>query len=300
MNPPNLLIIMADQLRRASLPMYGDPNLQTPHLDALARSGVRFTQACSTYPICVPARFTFMTGETAHSRFVPAIEWRMSPAETTMADYFNAAGYHTCYIGKWHLHGGHGLLPGHTVEKTNQTPVPPSHQGRWQKWLAFDVANNPWKTRYFEDDDPQPKPLPGYQTDGLTDLAIDYLQNRPDEGDPFCCVLSVEPPHFPMAAPPELEEKWLGKEIELPENFLCQDAMPAPGAKIGAEDRAAALRHIQLYYAMVENLDQNVGRLLKALRASPHAENTVVVFFLRSRGNAGRAFRGMPDQGSSL
>jgi len=275
---PNILIIMADQLRRCSLSVYGDPNIETPHIDALARSGVRFSQANTTYPICVPARFTFMTGETAHSRFIPSIEWRMSPAETTLADYFNAAGYHTCYIGKWHLHGGHGVLPGHTEEKTNRTPIPPSHQGRWQKWLGFDVANNPWKTHYFEDADPVPKRLEGYQTDGLTDLAIQYLKTRGIEDDPFCCVLSVEPPHFPMQAPPELEEKWLNTEIVLPDNFYFCDSRPSPGVKLTDKERSAAIRHIQLYYAMLENLDQNVGRLMAALKDSPHSESTVVVF----------------------
>src|SRR5262245_24658737 len=97
---PNLLVVMADQLRRDALGCYGDPNVQTPNIDALSRGGVTFTSACSTYPICVPFRFSFMTGLYAHSRRVPAIEYRMDASERTLADEFNEAGYETIYIGK--------------------------------------------------------------------------------------------------------------------------------------------------------------------------------------------------------
>ena len=83
MKKPNILIILSDQLRRDVLSIYGHPNISTPNIDKLANEGVRFQNACSSYPICVPFRFTLMTGEYAHSRFVPAIEWRMSPSERT-------------------------------------------------------------------------------------------------------------------------------------------------------------------------------------------------------------------------
>ena len=62
---PNLLVLLSDQLRRQALGIYGDPDARTPHLDAFAQEGIRFDNACSTYPICVPFRFTLMTGEYA-------------------------------------------------------------------------------------------------------------------------------------------------------------------------------------------------------------------------------------------
>lgn len=216
-----------------------------------------------------------MTGQYAHSRFVPAIEWRMSPAESTIADYCNDAGYHTCYIGKWHLYGGHGVLPDHNSEKVKRTPIPRPHRGRWQKWLGFDLCNDPWDSYYFEDDDPTPRKIEGYQTDGLTDLAIDYLCDRKPEDDPFCCVLSVEPPHFPMAAPQELERKWLNTDIKLPDNFMTKAQAPAPGNK--SFDPYTVKRHIQIYYALLENFDDNVGRVMKTLRETGQIENTVVL-----------------------
>jgi arylsulfatase A-like enzyme len=276
---PNILVILSDQLRRDALRCYGDPNAVTPSIDHLAQQGVAFTRACSTYPICVPFRFTFMTGEYAHSRFVPAIEWRMSPSERTLADEFNAAGYHTVYIGKWHLHGGAGMLPDHTSRKANMTPVPRSHQGRWQKWLGFELANNPFDTHYFEDDDPRPKPLGVYQTDGLFLLAMEHLARHcVNDYQPFCCVLSVEPPHFPMEAPQPLIEQWCNTDIVLPPNFMVEDERPAPGTHLDPTQRDDAIRERQIYYAMVENLDMNVGCLHAFLASHGLADNTVIMF----------------------
>jgi len=284
----NILVILSDQLRRDSLSIYGDPNISTPNIDRIAKEGVHFQNACSTYPVCVPFRFTFMTGEHAHSRFVPAIEWRMSPKERTLADEFNEGGYHTIYIGKWHLFGGCGHLPKHVAKKANKTPIPSLYRGRWQKWLGFELANNPFDTYYFEDDDPIPRPLGKYQTDGLFDLAMEYLNKCYGNGKPWCCVLSVEPPHYPLLAPKELMNKWLRKSIELPPNFLFKDKFPPPGMKIADNERQrrSSIKNRKIYYAMVENLDMNVGRMLEFLENSGQVNNTIIVF-LSDHGEMG-------------
>src|SRR6266850_4880572 len=92
---PNILFILADQLRRGALGCYGMANARTPRIDALASSGVRFAAACSSFPVCLPYRFTLMTGQRALTRGVPCTDWRMSPSEATLADSFDAAGYRT-------------------------------------------------------------------------------------------------------------------------------------------------------------------------------------------------------------
>ena len=140
MNRPNILILLSDQLRRQALGCYGDPDARTPNMDGLARDGVRFTTANATCPVCVPFRFTLMTGEYAHSRLAPAIEWAMSPAERTLADEFNERDYETVYIGKWHLDGGHGRMG--SAKQCGMTPVRRSHRGRWCKWLGFELRND--------------------------------------------------------------------------------------------------------------------------------------------------------------
>lgn len=262
---PNILIVLCDQLRRQALSLHGDPNIATPHIDALAGCGVRFDNACSTYPICVPFRFTLMTGLYAHERKVPGIEYRMSPAERTMADEFNEAGYETVYIGKWHLDGGHGRMG--SAEQVGRTPVRRENRGRWQKWLGFELRNAPFDTWYFEDDDPEPKKIDGYQTDGLFDLAMDHLIERPST-KPFCMVLSVEPPHDPFEAPADVQTAWEKREIELPENFDIDDE----------NMRQQTILNRKRYYAMVENLDWNMGRLASFLSEHDLREDTIVIF----------------------
>ena len=263
---PNLLIILSDQLRRHALGCHGDPDSGTPHIDQLADDGVRFAQSNSTYPICVPFRFTMMTGHYAHSRLVPGIEWRMSPAERTLADEFNEGGYETIYVGKWHLDGGHGRM-GSAVQ-CNRTPVRRPYQGRWEKWFGFELRNGFFDTCYFEDDDPTPIPIDGYQTDGLFDVATDYLRDGRDPTRPFCMVLSVEAPHPPYEAPADLEAEWTARDIQLPPNFRADSN----------EKREQLIRQRQIYYAMVENLDTNVGRMRAFLDESGLAQDTVVVF----------------------
>ena len=263
---PNILIVLSDQLRRHALSCYGDPDARTPHTAQLAADGVACDQACSTYPICVPFRFTMMTGEYAHTRLVPGIEWRMSPAERTLADEFNDAGYETVYIGKWHLDGGHGRM-GSAVQ-TNRCPVKRAYQGRWQKWYGFELRNEPFDTCYFEDDDPTPRRIDGYQTDGLFDLGMNYLRDGRDAARPFCMVISVEPPHDPFTAPEELQDAWEQRDITLPPNFEAEND----------NHRNQLIRDRQRYNAMVENLDANVGRLRSFLAAHDLADDTVLVF----------------------
>lgn len=276
---PNILVILSDQLRRDALGCYGNPDVRTPHIDRLAAAGVRFDRACSTYPICVPFRFTLMTGETAHSRLIPGIEYRMSPAEYTLADAFNAADCHTVYVGKWHLYGDHTVDWVESNRKSALTPVPRSHQGRWQKWLGFELCNDPFNTFYFEDADPTPKRIEGFQTDGLFDLAMSHLRTGWKRSQPFCCVLSVEPPHFPLDAPAEDLERWRGRPLSVAPSFgkRVEDPLYPHGQEFTPEKRERTLEQRRVYNAMVENLDRNVGRMLDFLRQERLDEDTVIV-----------------------
>jgi arylsulfatase A-like enzyme len=269
---PNVLLIISDQLRRSALSCYGDPNISTPAIDGLAASGVRFNAASSTYPVCVPYRFTVQTGEYAHTRFIPSIEWRMSPAERTLADEFNEAGFDTAYFGKWHLYGGFGHLPEHTVVKASRTHIPRPFQGRWQRFAGFDICNDPFDTFYFNEDDPNPHKIDGYQTDGLFDLAIDYL-NQPQRQDaPFAMVLSVEPPHPLFTAPESYLEQWRDRELTLRDNVDLDKEYNVRGPH-----STGLLDDMRVYYAMVQNLDDNVARLVTTLREQGQLDNTVIM-----------------------
>jgi len=212
----------------------------------------------------------------------------MSPAERTIADEFNDAGYQTIFLGKWHLWGDPWHVreanrpPGDRLE-INLTPVPRIHQGRFQKWYGFEMSNNPMETYYFVDDEPAARPLGAYQTDGLFDLAMNHLATR-DAGRPFFTVISVEPPHPAYVAPPADQQRWSGRELVLPPNFMAPFDVDQiayeflwPGCQAGSRGREAVLADRRTYYAMIENLDDNVGRLLVFLSGHGLARNTIVM-----------------------
>jgi arylsulfatase A-like enzyme len=268
----NVVLIISDQLRRFALGCYGDPNIRTPNIDGLAERGARFDAASSTYPVCVPYRFTLMTGEYAHTRFIPSIEWRMSPAERTLADEFNDAGYDTALFGKWHLYGGFGHLPGYNVVKASRTPIPRLYQGRWQRFTGFDICNDPFDTYYFNNEDPTPHKIDGYQTDGLFGMAIDYLREPGRKDKPFATVLSVEPPHPLFTAPQEYLDRWRDREIVLRDNVDRDKDYNQRGPH-----SKSLLDDIRVYYAMIENLDDNVGKLVGALREQGLLESTTIM-----------------------
>jgi arylsulfatase A-like enzyme len=268
---PNVILIISDQLRRFALGCYGDPNVSTPNIDSLAATGTRFDAACSSYPVCVPFRFSLMTGEHAHTRAIPAIEWRMSPAERTLADEFNEAGADTALFGKWHLYGGFGHLSGHTVVKASRTPVPRPFQGRWSRFAGFDICNDPFDTYYFNEDDPTPHKIEGYQTDGLFDLAMDWLSEPGRQSRPFASVLSVEPPHPLFTAPEEYLARWRDREIVTRDNVELDKEYRQRGPH-----GRSLLDDLRVYYAMIENLDDNVGRLLRHLEETGLADTTIV------------------------
>jgi arylsulfatase A-like enzyme len=290
---PNVVMVLCDQLRRQAIGCAGDPNVSTPHLDGLAEDGVRFSNACSTFPVCVPTRFSFVTGEYAHSRSVPSIDYQLSPAERTVADGFTDAGYRTAYVGKWHLAGHHAYRyeDGHdTARELNRKPVRPDVQGGFDHWRGFEVRNDPFDTAYFADDDPTPRLIDDYQTDGLFDLAFDFLDEQGDH--PFFLVVSVEPPHPPFEAPEEYLEPWQDRELRLRENVALGDEEGLPGgysswgstAEAGealfgdGNDSDILLDDLRSYYAMVENLDANVGRLREELDRRGLRDETATVF----------------------
>lgn len=274
----------------------GDPNIKTAHLDQLAAEGVRFANACVTYPVCVPTRFTFMTGEYAHTRQVPAISWRMSPAERTVANELADAGYQAAYFGKWHLYGESGF-----PAKAGHARIPRAYRGGFEYWRGFEFRNDPFDTSYFIDDEPLPRKIEGYQTDGLFDLATEFMQSGRDAARPFFAVLSVEPPHPPRAAPEAYLRRWRGRDVQLAPNVSLDSGLHR--AATGEADPPASntpetrlLDDIRAYYAMVENLDANVGRLLQFLDATGLRSTTAVMLcadhgdLLGSHGLSGKQY----------
>ncbi|RMH49126.1 MAG: hypothetical protein D6686_08795 [Alphaproteobacteria bacterium] len=299
MPAPNILVVLVDQMRRDALSCCGDPNLRTPHLDALAARGTMFEAAVSTFPACVPFRFSLMTGAFAHSRNVPALGYRLSPAERTLGEAVAACGHATAWIGKWHLYSAYGVTGGLTLSQAARTPVPASHRRGWQRWLGFELRNHYHDSWIFEDDSPRPRRLAGHQTDALFDLAIAHLRGRPRER-PFFLVLSVEAPHPPFMATPAHLARVRARGPLRPRPNVDVDAIrffppewyepTGPAGAVDPADRDARARvftaNMQAWYAMIEQIDDNMGRLDAALAAEGLREETIVVF-LSDHGELG-------------
>ncbi|MGB9606630.1 MAG: sulfatase-like hydrolase/transferase, partial [Bryobacteraceae bacterium] len=124
---PNILFVFPDQMRAQALGAMGNPDVRTPQLDRLASQGVLFENTLANSPVCSPARATMLTGKYAHRNGMIANDLRLRESEVTLAEILADAGYHTGFIGKWHLDGG-PRLPGFV-------PPGPRRQG-FRFWAA--------------------------------------------------------------------------------------------------------------------------------------------------------------------
>lgn len=269
MKRPNILWIFGDQHRAQALSILGDPNVQTPHLDRLATEGLHFTKAVATNPWCCPFRFSLTTGLYPHKGIdcTPPPK-PLSPDQPTIATLLKDGGYRTSYIGKWHLYGRD---PDGTDSKTQIIPKP--HRGGFDTWIGYENNNSQydtWVHGHRADGTELPsRRLPGYETDSLTDLYLEELDRLAGDGDsPFFAVLSVQPPHVPNVAPAEDMARHNPARIRLRPNVP-----PVPRIE------ETARRELAGYYAQIENLDRNVGRVMDFLNRRGLLDDTLVMFF---------------------
>ncbi|MGF1485157.1 MAG: sulfatase [Opitutales bacterium] len=268
---PNVLWIFGDQHRAQALGYAGDPNVYTPNLDTKAETGVVFGGAVGGCPLCCPFRGSLLSGRYPHNA-VPGHEYPLDPALPTVATAFNAHGYRTSYFGKWHVDGWHerdGRGGTHTI--------PWERRGGFTDWVGYENNNAPWDCwvhGHMEEAEVEMYRLPGYETDELTNLLLEYLRDRGEalknnpEAEPFFAVLSVQPPHDPYGAPAEFMEGHNAASVEFRANVPEIDWV-----------RQQAARELAGYYAMIENLDWNVGRINDALKEAGLDEDTHVLFF---------------------
>lgn len=261
---PNVIWIFGDQHRAQALSVMEDPNVQTPNIDRLAvssRTGIAGS------PLCSPFRGSLLTSQYPH-RCIPGHDIALPNGMPTVATAFSHSGYQTAYIGKWHVDGA--------VHRLSDTRpafqyVDPSRRGDFDYWLGYENNNNQydcWVHGHYEDGTPiDSYKLHGYETDALTDLLIEYLGNRSLD-QPFFVVLSVQPPHSPYIAPPKFMERHRSEAIQLRPNVPSVDRV-----------QQQARHSLAGYYAMIENLDWNVGRILQTLGNTGLADQTILVFF---------------------
>ncbi|MER6673467.1 sulfatase-like hydrolase/transferase [Streptomyces sp. NPDC000983] len=270
---PNILVVLGDDLGWADLSSYGAPHIRTPHLDRLARQGVRFTDAYSGSATCSPTRFSLYTGRypgrTPGGLAEPIANRSqgLDPTHPTLASLLKKAGYSTALIGKWHC----GWLPDHSPTKSGWDEF----FGNFGGVLEYFSKLGQLGTHDLYEGDAEYRDL-RYYTTVLTERAVEYVGR--DHRSPWLLNLNFTTPHWP----------WLAKGDE--------EAGAAIAAKIRAATSQAevskALFHydggsVAKYVEMVQDLDAAVGEVLDALRRSGQEENTVVLF---ASDNGGERF----------
>lgn len=279
--PPNVIIMMADQLRFQSCG-FSDPRAITPNLDSLARQGMLFRNFVASTPVCSAFRASMLTGKYASSTGMVVNELRLNPNQDTFAHVLKAAGYRTDYIGKWHLWAHQA--GGHAGAENNFVPPGPYRMGFDDFWAAYNFGHDNYKYSYWTT---SPQEIKGTEFKPVYDsnLAIDRIRQHAKTGDPFAMVISYSPPHDPWGrknVPKEWYEKFKDVEFPLPETWQEE---PDPHMDRNTDKEAwLKIWKVQLpdmmrvYYAMTAALDEQVGRVLAALQETGLENNTIVIF----------------------
>ena len=269
MGQSNILIAIADQLSRQALRAYGNPFSRTPHIDRIAAGGVRFEQCYTPCPLCQPARAAFWTGRFPHQTGVLSNGRRhpvppVPEAMQTLGTLFAGAGYETVHFGKTH---DAGSLRGFRVVPVDSSPVEPV---------------GPWPVN----DDT-------FHDRATTEQVVAYLQDGP--AAPFLAVADLNNPHNICGyvgeyAGPHIDPPPPGLLPPPPPNLVVEDFadLPLPVQYVCCahrrQEQAAGwttenYRHyLAAYYHYLARVDAEIGRILDALAAGGHADDTLIVF----------------------
>lgn len=280
---PNVLFIYADDLGYTDLSCTGSPFYETPNIDRFASEGITFTQSYAACPVSSPSRAALMTGKypaRLHiTDYIPGdqaygphkdqklrsqpFNLNLDPKETTIAEAFLQNGYTTFMTGKWHLCEEQQYYPEHNGFEINIGGNKTGHPAGGY----FSPYKNPQMT-----DGPEGE----YLTDRLANEVINYLKQPKDK--PFFAYLSFYTVHLPMQAKPEKIRKY--------EEKLKHMNYQAPDFIQHGKTHHKMHQNMAVYAAMVESMDENVGRVLDALKELGLEENTIVVFTSDNGGMA--------------
>jgi arylsulfatase A-like enzyme len=311
-----VLLIMCDQLNASAIGCYGGP-VPTPHLDRLAREGVRFTQATCTTPFCSPARASIVTGLYPHRHGIvgnvnridyPAIggppgETGITVDDATTDKLLSASGYSTHQYGKWHLSGDH--LPyysdtyGEMIEYAREmaevfAAVRQQPRDTWMDWYGWampvqampvcrQTANsfgNDARTAEFVSKMGRLKlPLKQVFDVRVADNTVECLRSA--GGAPFSITCSLNYPHDPCVAPDPYYDLFTPDQLRIPANSESWDDRFEKDLSrriVKALGPAGVREFLRIYYATVRLVDDQIGRVLDALDATGRAADTIVMF----------------------
>ncbi|WP_346237710.1 sulfatase [Niabella insulamsoli] len=302
---PNIILVMADQWRRQALGFTNEDAVLTPELDAYSKEAAFFKNAVANTPICTPSRATMFTGQYNITNGVFGNHVRLSTNSITLGDITKDQGYHTAYIGKYHLDG------------KSEGYVPRSRRHGFDYWI-LSSHHRPFDQNYYIQDARQPVTIPGWEPDYMTGKAIEYIDSVADiDQNPFCMVLSFGPPH--TGGGPGFEDRYqpdkfignsnkhkMGYGYAAPKKYEALYPTPekmkrrpnvAPVGKFGAESWPV----LPGYFGAITSIDENFGKLIRFLKKKGIFENTIIVFTAdhgEMLGSHGRMTKGIWNEES--
>ncbi len=305
---PNIVLIMADDLGFSDIGCYGS-EIQTPVLDKLASDGVKFSQFYNAARCC-PSRASLLTGLYPHQTGVghmtrdygkPAYTGDLNNSCVTIAEALGSAGYQTMMTGKWHVTKQTGHWDGTDRTSKAQWPL----QRGFEKFYGFIHGSSsyfdPVLTRDNQPFDSIPDDI--YLTDAISENAVNYISEASDNNKPYFMYVAYNAPHWPLHALPEDIEKYKGKysdgwdalrekrhkrQVELglvDEKWGLSPRDPEVQDWDDADNKAWQERRMEVYAAMIDRLDQGIGKILDQVKASGEEDNTLIMFLSDNGGS---------------
>ncbi|MBK8316297.1 MAG: sulfatase [Acidobacteria bacterium] len=283
---PNIIFIMSDDHASHAISAYGSRLIKTPNIDRLANEGMKLENCFVTNSICTPSRAVILTGKYSHINGVPVFN-HIDNTQPLLSKYLQEAGYYTGMVGKWHLGGNNPARP---------------DDG---KPAGFDYWNIlPGQGAYFDPvmiENGKRKTIQGYTTDIITDLAMDFIKNHPQD-KPFFLMYHHKAPHrnwqpdekhrkqyenVTLPEPATFNDDYSGKSdaprqatMRIDRDLTDKDLKMPPPAGLTAQElkKWKYQRYMRDYLACVASVDDNVGRLLDWLDKNNLSKNTIVIY----------------------
>ena len=286
---PNVILIITDDQGYGDLGVMGNPVIQTPNIDAMARRSGSMTNF-HVHPVCAPTRACLMTGRYNYrTRVVDTYVGRamMEPEEVTLAEILRDAGYETGIFGKWHLGDNYPMRPKdqgfteslvHRGGGIGQPADPPGGEGKYTDPILF---HNGQQTQ-----------CKGYCTDIYFDRALGWIEKCTKRGRNFFAYIPTNAPHGPFHDVPQAEYEYYKQQDLSNERFPQGKGHPLP-AKCDQDKRARI-------FAMIDNIDDNVGKLFARLDELDLTNDTIVMFMVDNGPNGRRYVAGMKGMKSHV
>ncbi len=285
--PPNFLVIISDDQRADTIAALGNVHINTPNLDRLTREGMTFSRASCAFPLCVPSRAEILTGATAFRNGVPYGGGRLAQGNVFWADVLHKAAYHTWYCGKW-MNDGSPKTRGYEETSGLFSSGGAGDAGKLPRYGRKGRLITGYQGWTFKTDDGKPEldkgiGLVGETSRYIADGAIALLERRSEQ--PFFLHVNFTAPHDPLIIPLGYEGKYDSAKMPLPVNF--RPSHPFDHGNAGSRDEELlplpriekdVREEIAAYYAVIDDMDAQIGRILNTLEITGQYGNTVIIF----------------------